>query len=140
MPLRAEFPLSTPWPSLGAPGKGHARRRQQADGAAPAAALATRAGECGPCATQPGVGALGSHLLPRRRSRVTIPDAAGTMRTPLDLSRAPSPAVSGQHPGTPVPTSSRSPMPDPRIPAALPEPLVHYLRLRLVPRSRNAPL
>lgn len=167
-PLVAEFPLSTPWPPLGAAGKDHAlrrwggSRRRRMDGDAQGSGDPT----CGGAWTVPSPNRRRRPLAsppPRLRSPVTIPDAPGTVRARGRQGRGarqgpwPAPAAP-----TPLASSSRSALhpctqwsphrnpgthllappgaPTPASPAVLPEPLVHYLRLRLVPRSREAPL
>lgn len=145
LPVRAEFPLSAPWPRLGDPEKGHARRGWGGSRRGAWSALHQDSADptCGGMWTvrrparrrrpgvtpPPGVQQPGHHAV-HRRYRECAPGPPSRPHAPL----------SGLHPGTPAPPSSCLPAPDPRIPAILPELLGHYLRLRLVPGRRDVPL
>lgn len=80
-------------------------------------------------ARTPTCGAMWTVSLPGRRRRPRVSTRPRTTLAP----QSPTPPTSGRHPGTPAP--------DARLPAVLPGLwLTHYLRLRLVPGSREVPL
>lgn len=158
LPLRAEFPLCAPW---------RLRRATRAGGGVAAGASSRMAtpGQRGshvrgsvdsarasaPCGLSASRGAGAGSPFRRRRALCVswgppgrnargIPDPRPHSCRSLAPAVLFTPTLSVHHPGAPDPPPRAPRRSHPRMPAGLPESLVHYLRLWLVPERRGAPL